>query len=101
MLQASEEAFEKKSLLVTQGWNIYKLVEHVAGLLDMEVSDVWSAGKYRHIVKARSLFCYWAVRGLGKSMTDLSKRLNLSPATVTQSVERGEKIVEENHYHFP
>jgi putative transposase len=100
VLQTSEEAFERRSLLMTQGWNIDGLADYVARLLDIEISDVWSAGKYRQIVKARSVFCYWAVRELGISMANLSKRLNLSPSAVTQSVERGEKIIKENHYHF-
>lgn len=73
----------------------------MAKLLDMDISDVWSAGKYRHIVKARSLLCYWAVRELGVSMASLSKRLNISPAAVTQSVARGEKLLKENYYQFP
>ena len=101
MLEEAGEVFEKKSLFVTQGWDIDKLAEHVAKLLDMDISDVWSAGKYRHIVKARSLLCYWAVRELGVSMASLSKRLNISPSAVTQSVARGEKLVKEDYYQFP
>ncbi len=101
ILQTAGEAFEKRSLLVTQGWDIDKVAEHVAKLLGMDVSEVWSLGKYRHIVKARSLLCYWATRELGISMASLAERLKLSPAAVTQSVERGERLVKENHYHFP
>ncbi len=100
MLQKAEESFEKRSLLATRGWDIDKLAEHVAKLLDMDVSDVWSAGKYRRIVKARSLLCHWAVRELGVSMASLAKRLEISPAAVTQSVERGERFAREHHYHF-
>ena len=100
ILQAAGEKFEKRSLLVSQGWDMDKMAEHVARLLDMEVSEVWSAGKYRHIVKARSLLCYWAARELGVSMASIAKRVNLSPPAVTQSVERGERLVKENNYHF-
>jgi len=66
----------------------------------MDVSEVWSAGKYRHVVEARSLLCYWAVRDLGLSMTSLAKKLNLSVAAIGQSVERGEWLVKEKSYHF-
>jgi hypothetical protein len=58
-------------------------------------------GKYRQIVKARSLLFYGAVRELGISMASLTRMLTVSPATVTQSVVRGEKLVMENHYPFP
>ena len=101
MLQESGEAFERKSLLKSQGWDLDKLAAHVAKLLEIDVSVVWSAGKYRHIVEARSLLCYWAVRNLGVSMTSLAKRLKLSVAAITQSVERGERLVKEKSYHFP
>jgi hypothetical protein len=43
ILQTAEEKFEKRSLLVSQGWDMDKLAKHVAQLLDMEVSEVWSA----------------------------------------------------------
>ena len=35
----------KKSLLKAQRWNIDKPAEHVVKMLDMDISDVWSAGK--------------------------------------------------------
>ena len=43
-------------------------------------------------VKARSLMCYWAVRKLGFSATELSKKLGVSQPSVSISVKRGEKI---------
>ena len=101
ILQKSGEAFERKSLLRSQGWDLDTLAAHVANLLEIDVSVVWSSGKYRHIVEARSLLCYWAVRELGVSMTSLAKRLKLSFAAITQSVERGARIKEEKSYHFP
>jgi putative transposase len=100
ILQAAGEEFEKRSSLAAQGWDIDKIAAHVATLLDMEVSDVFSVGKYRQIVEARSLLCYWAVRELGIPMASLARRLEISPATVTQSVVRGEKLVMKNHYPF-
>ena len=101
ILQTAGEAFEKRTSMMAQEWDIDRVAEHVAKLLDMEVSGVWSFGKYRHIVKARSLLCYWAARELGVTMTSLAKRLKISPAAVTQSVLRGERLVMENQYHFP
>jgi predicted transcriptional regulator len=43
-------------------------------------------------VKARSLLCYWAVKQLGFSATELSKRLGISQPAVSISVKRGETI---------
>ncbi len=36
--------------------------------------------------------CYWAVRRLGISTTELSKKLGVSQPSVSISVKRGEKI---------
>ena len=43
-------------------------------------------------VKARSLMCYWAVKKLGFSATELSQKLGVSQPLVSISVKRGEKI---------
>ena len=48
--------------------------------------------------KARSLFCYWGVRELGISLTELARRLGISVAGVGYSVERGEMTARENDY---
>jgi putative transposase len=55
ILQTAGEAFDKRTSMMAQEWDIGKMAEQVAKLLDREVSEVWSVGKYRHIVKARSL----------------------------------------------
>jgi len=43
-------------------------------------------------VKARSLFCYWAVRELAFTMADLAPKLNISQPAVGISAHRGERI---------
>ena len=48
--------------------------------------------------QARSLLCYWAVRELGMAMSELSVKLGLSLAGVSQAVRRGETIAEEAGY---
>ena len=91
-LKAANEAMERKSALRAQGIDLDKIANRVAYLLDMDTAAVWASGRYRHIVKARSLLCYWAVRELGTSMALLSKMLNISIPAVSKSVVRGEKI---------
>jgi hypothetical protein len=68
--------------------------------MEMSIKEAWSRGKYRRFVKARSLLCYWAVRELGISMASLSRRLHISSAAVSQSVQRGEHLTKKNHYHL-
>ena len=66
--------------------------------MQVEPSELWAAGKEPKRVEARSLLCYWAVRDLGISMAELSRRLKLSLSGVSLSVKRGERIAQENYY---
>jgi predicted DNA-binding protein YlxM (UPF0122 family) len=51
-------------------------------------------------VKAKSLLCYWAARDLGIGMAQIAGFFNLSLAGVSQSVKRGEAIVEQKGYNL-
>jgi hypothetical protein len=44
------------------------------------------------------LLCYWAVRELGISCTDLAKQLEMSQPGVGCAENRGEKIAKEHNY---
>ena len=60
--------------------------------------EIFQPGKQPVKVKARSLFCYWAVRELGFTMADLAPKLNISQPAVSMSARRGERIASENGY---
>ena len=61
----------------------------------MPPRDILQAGKQPQRVRARSLVCYWAVRELGLSATEVGRQLDLSQSAVSRAVPRGEKIAEE------
>ncbi len=61
-----------------RGYDLDKIVSKVSDLIQLEPSELWAAGKEPKRVEARSLLCYWAVRDLGISMAELSRRLKLS-----------------------
>jgi lambda repressor-like predicted transcriptional regulator len=98
VLKTANEALEKKYRLKAQGMDIDKIARRVAELFDLNLNEVWAPGKYRKIVNARSLLCFWAVRELGVSMSSLARRLKISPAAVSKSVLRGERIIAQHHY---
>jgi putative transposase len=72
--------------------------ERVAGLCDMQVENLWKEGRYRRLVSARSLLCFWAVRELGISMTSLAHKLNISTMAVSKSVARGAELAKKEGY---
>ena len=97
-IKAANEAMARKSALRARGTDLDKIANRVANLLKMDTAEVWASGRYRHIVKARSLLCFWAVRELDMSMASLSKMMNISIPAVSKSVARGEKIAREMNY---
>ncbi len=77
---------------IAQGYDLDKVTIRVSAELGIDPAQVWTYGKHPLTVKARSLLCYWAVRKLGFSATELSKKLGISQPSVSISVKRGEKI---------
>lgn len=79
-----------------------ELANHVAQLIGLKAEDLLTRGRYKGLVEGRSLLCYWAVRELGLSTTELARRIGISQPAVSYSVRRGEKIArEENLASFP
>jgi REP element-mobilizing transposase RayT len=94
-LKEAAERFERRHELKAKGYDLDALSERVGEIFGMEPGDVWTPGKYRRLIKPRSVFCYWAVRELGETATSMAKRLGLTQAGVSKSVSRGEKVVKE------
>jgi REP element-mobilizing transposase RayT len=79
-----------KSILCREAFE--RLIKRVAKLFDISPKELLSGGKHTKTVKARSVVCYWGNRELGMSTIELSKKLNISQPTASQSVVRGQKI---------
>ena len=98
LLLRADEAYERRYELKRLGYDAEKVAKRVAEIFDMEPRDFLSKGKQPLKVRARSLFCFWAVKELGMSLRELSRQLELSSPAVGYSVERGEDIVRKNGY---
>lgn len=98
VLKDANESLERKYRLKSKGYDIDKLADRVAKIFSIKPEEIFKPGKQPVKVKARSLFCYWTVRELGFTMTDLAPKLNISQPAVSISVQRGERIVSENGY---
>jgi REP element-mobilizing transposase RayT len=92
VLDEAKERLEERHQLKAQGYDLDKVTIRVSSELGIDPEHVWAPGKHPITVKARSLLCYWAVRKLGFSATELSKKLGVSQPSVSISVKRGERI---------
>ena len=94
-LKEASERFERRYELKARGYDLGAVAERVGEIFGMEPGEIIAPGKYKKLIKPRSVFCYWAVRELGETATSLAKRLGLTQAGVSKSVLRGENIVKE------
>ena len=88
--------YEHKS----QGYTIEKVKKRVMEIFGVEKDVILSKGRRTIQVAARSLLCYWAVRELGLTTTELAKRLGLTQSAVSYAVIRGEQMAEERKYNL-
>jgi putative transposase len=98
VLSTAEEKMKRGYVIKALGMDLDSVAERVSEVLDIPVNDIWLKGKIQRVVDARSLLCYWAVRELGLSMASLSRKLELSVPSVSDSVKRGQKISEEKGF---
>ena len=64
----------------------------VSEIYGVDPNDIFTKGKQKTKVKARSLLCHWAVNELGIPLTDLARRIGNSVSAVGYSVVRGAEI---------
>jgi REP element-mobilizing transposase RayT len=100
ILSSAEDKMKKEYELRSLGMDVNAIASRVSEVLNIKVNDVWAKGKYKRIVEARSLLCYWAVRELGLSMSSLAKKLGISLPSVSDSVKRGQMISEEKGFNL-
>lgn len=98
VLTEAGEHYERRYDLVRQGYDLNRIVNRVAEVLEMQPDEILSKGRQKSKVLARSLLCFWAVRELGLSLTELAVHLEMSVPGVGYAVRRGETIARENDY---
>ncbi len=95
VLQQAQEHLESRYGLAAAGMDLQAVADRVGEVLNVDSGLVWKKGKRPDIVKARSLFCFWAVRDLGVTNRALAGQFRLTQPAVSISVSRGEKIAED------
>lgn len=75
-----------------------KVVDCVSELMDLERNEVPSPGKYKKVVEARSVVCYWAMREIGISQSVLAQKFSISQPAVSMAIKRGEQVVNRNNF---
>jgi chromosomal replication initiation ATPase DnaA len=62
---------------------------------DITREDMTEGRKERRVVRARSVLCYWAVRKLRMTVTEVALKLRITPSAVSRLVSRGQHFIQE------
>lgn len=92
VLARARETLDKKYALASKGIDFDMVLKCVAQHMSLTPMQIRMPSKIRRRVKARSLLCFWAVREIGLSMTELAVRLNQTVSAVSIAVRRGEQL---------
>lgn len=98
MLSKANEKYTRQYELKRLGYDLEKIADRAGEIYGMGGKYILSKGKQKRRVEARNLVCYWAVRELGISLTEIAKVVGIYPSAVSYAIEKGEKIVTENNY---
>jgi len=96
ILKAAKERYDPRYLLKAKGYDLAKAAERVGQVTGINPDRIWAKGKHPETVQSRSLLCYWACRELGMKTIELADVLKISQPSVSQSVQRGEKLCKNN-----
>ena len=90
-LEQREVRFEKKYLPKRP---IEELVEIVASHLDLSPKSIVSASRKKEISEARALVCYFAIRDLSYSASEVARRLAISRVNANRCADRGKNVID-------
>lgn len=98
VLSRADEKFNRRWELRRRGYDLVRVAERVAEIYAMNSGDLFSRGRQKERVEARSLLCFWAVRELGVSLVEMSSLLGLTPSAISYAVIRGETLAKERNH---
>ncbi|MEA3544874.1 MAG: transposase, partial [Thermodesulfobacteriota bacterium] len=98
VLSQADETLNRHYKLKALGYDINRVVERAAGIYQMDTDEIYTPGRQGLKVNAKSLVCFWAVRELGFSLTELARIFEMSSAGISYAVKRGEKLVKDNNF---
>ena len=89
---------ESPSRTATEKVTLDTLAEQVGDLFHITPESLRSGSRRAHLVEARSLFCFRAVRHGGFPAARVAAFLNMTPPGVGYAVDRGERIAGEKGF---
>jgi DNA-binding MarR family transcriptional regulator len=100
-LRQAEEEFARRTDAIKQGVTFDELLKQAAQQFGLEPEELLKPGKQPLRVNGRSLLCFWSVRELGMTASEVGRRIGLTQSAVSRAVQRGEKLSVEMKIDLP
>ncbi|MDF1581664.1 MAG: hypothetical protein P1P74_12975, partial [Desulfuromonadales bacterium] len=101
VLRQAEEAFARKTDSLQQSVTFDELLKAAANHFGLKPEDLTLPGKQPLRVKGRSLLCFWAVRELEMTASEVGRKIGLTQPAVSRAVPRGESLSKEMQIALP
>ncbi len=93
ILARAEQKMTRRYEMKQSGLDIVAVEKKICDLYDMSREDLYTRGRHKKLVEARSVFCFWAVQELETSLIELAIRFAISEPAIGYAVRRGRDIV--------
>ena len=93
ILARAEQKMTRRYEMKQSGLDIMAVEKRICDLYDMSRDDLYTRGRHKKLVEARSVFCFWAVQELETSLIELAIRFAISEPAISYAVRRGRDIV--------
>lgn len=98
VLNIANETMERKTALMRSGITQKDIARRVACIFEIEPGEIFIKDRRKRLSEARGVFCYWSVRELGISLSNLARDLSITISGVSVAVKRGEMVVRQGGY---
>lgn len=100
LLSRAQQELDHHYRLKAEGVDFSFVEQRVADLCNLSRDDLYNQGRHKPIAAAKALLCFFAVRELGMTQTQLAERLRMTQPGVASAVARGERLARERGYVF-
>lgn len=98
VLAQAQQTLDHQYRMKAEGVDFPFVERRVMELCGLSRDDLYRRGRQKPLATARALLCFFAVRELGMTQTELGERLRMTQPGVASAVARGERLARENRY---
>lgn len=98
VLSKAQQKLDHQYSLKAGGIDFPFVEQRTLTLCGLAKDDLYSRSRQKRFAEAKALLCFFAVRELGMTQTQVAERLNMTQPGVASAVARGERLARERGY---